>query len=56
MGFHDSFEHWVSSGRHDLLEEARLKIEKILSTYPPNPPDEPVMRELQRIEKRARCR
>jgi len=56
MGFHDSFENWVSSGRHDLLEEARLKIEKILSTYPPNPPDEPVMRELQRIEKRARCR
>ncbi len=53
MGIHDSYEGWVASGRLNLLDQAREKIEHILATHKPLPLDEDVERELDRIQKRA---
>jgi trimethylamine--corrinoid protein Co-methyltransferase len=55
FGVHDSFEDWVAAGRPTLLEEARERVDYILTTHEPLPLDEDVERELDRIVNRARA-
>jgi trimethylamine:corrinoid methyltransferase-like protein len=54
LGVHDTFEDWEAAGRPRLIDEARERVDQILSTHEPLPFDEDVERELARIEKRAR--
>jgi trimethylamine--corrinoid protein Co-methyltransferase len=53
LGWHDTFESWMTAGKPTLLEEARQKVEQILANHQPLPLDEDVERELDRIQKRA---
>jgi trimethylamine--corrinoid protein Co-methyltransferase len=53
FGVHDTFEGWVEAGRPRLLDEARDKVNSILSSHKPLPLDEDVDRELDRIQQRA---
>jgi trimethylamine--corrinoid protein Co-methyltransferase len=56
IGLHDSQIAWESSGKKDILEEAREKVEHTLSTHEPLPLGEDVERELERIQERAGAR
>jgi trimethylamine--corrinoid protein Co-methyltransferase len=53
FGVHDTFEGWEDAGRPTLLDEAREKVDSILSSHKPLPLDQDVDRELDRIQKRA---
>jgi trimethylamine--corrinoid protein Co-methyltransferase len=53
FGLHDTFEAWEAGGRTTLVEEAREKVEHILSTHTPLPLDEQAELELDRIQERA---
>ncbi len=53
FGVHDTFEGWEASGRPQLLNEAREKVNMILRSHEPLPLGEEVERELGRIQKRA---
>jgi trimethylamine--corrinoid protein Co-methyltransferase len=53
FGWHGSFEDWQASGKPRLLDEARQRVEKILSTHKPLPLSEEMERELDQIYKRA---
>jgi trimethylamine--corrinoid protein Co-methyltransferase len=53
IGLHDSQIAWESSGKKDILEEAREKVEHTLSAHQPLPLAEDVERELERIHERA---
>jgi len=53
LGLHDTFEGWDAVGRPGLLDEARDKVDHILSTHQPLPLSEDVERELDHIQKRA---
>jgi len=53
MGMIDSFEEWVAAGRRELVEDAREKVDQILSSHQPLPLDEEIDRELERIKKSA---
>jgi trimethylamine--corrinoid protein Co-methyltransferase len=53
IGLHDSQIAWESSGKKDILEEAREKVEHTLSTHEPLPLGDDVERELERIQERA---
>ena len=55
FGLHDTFEAWEAAGRPTLLDEAREKVDQILTTHQPLPLDEDVERELDRIQKRAQA-
>jgi trimethylamine:corrinoid methyltransferase-like protein len=50
---HDTFEGWEAAGRPRLLDEAREKVNEILSSHEPLPLDDEVERELDLIQKRA---
>jgi len=54
MGISDTFEHWDSAGRPDLLAELRDQVVQLLASHRPLPLDQAVERELDRIEERAR--
>ena len=54
VGLHGSYEQWINSGSPDLLGEIRKNIQEILSTRQPLPLPEPVERELEFLERRAR--
>jgi trimethylamine--corrinoid protein Co-methyltransferase len=56
IGLHEPQIAWESSGKKDILEEAREKVEHILSTHEPLPLGEDVERELERIQERAKAR
>ncbi|MDM8543656.1 trimethylamine methyltransferase family protein [Desulfococcaceae bacterium HSG9] len=53
LGRNTSFEEWEAAGKPGLLEEAREKVEQILSSHRPLPLDEEIERELNRILKKA---
>ncbi len=55
FGLHDTFEAWEAGGRPTVLDEAREKVDHILTTHQPLPLDEDAERELDRIQKRAQA-
>jgi trimethylamine--corrinoid protein Co-methyltransferase len=54
LGVHESREAWEKAGKSDILEEARAKVEDVLSTHNPLPLEEDIEKELKHIQKRAR--
>ena len=54
-GFHDGYERWEEAGRPDLLAEVRERIDAALATRVPDPLPAEAVRELVRIEARARA-
>jgi len=53
LGAHDTLRSWENAGRKDVLEEAREKVEHILSTHKPLPLGDDVEMELDKIMKKA---
>jgi|TARA_B100001079_G_scaffold168485_1_gene144573 trimethylamine--corrinoid protein Co-methyltransferase len=53
LGVHQSQESWEMAGKKDILEEAREKVENLLSTHKPLPLSDEVEKELDKIQKRA---
>jgi trimethylamine--corrinoid protein Co-methyltransferase len=53
LGVHETRTAWENAGKKDILEEAREKVDHILSTHKPLPLGEDVEKELDRIYKRA---
>ena len=53
FGSQGSYEEWQASGKPDLIQEAREKIEHILSNHKPLPLSEEMEKELDQIYKRA---
>jgi len=53
LGVHDAQESWEVAGKKDSLEEAREKVENLLSTHKPLPLSDEVEKELDKIQKRA---
>ena len=53
FGWHGSFEDWQASGKPRLINEARQRVENILSTHKTLPLSEEMERELDQIYKRA---
>jgi trimethylamine:corrinoid methyltransferase-like protein len=50
---HDTQKSWESSGRKDILDEAREKVDQILLTHTPLPLDDDIQKELDKIRKKA---
>jgi trimethylamine:corrinoid methyltransferase-like protein len=53
LGVHEAQELWEMAGKKDILEEAREKVEHLLSTHQPLPLSNEVEKELDKIQKRA---
>jgi trimethylamine--corrinoid protein Co-methyltransferase len=53
LGVHEAQELWEMTGKKDILEEAREKVEYLLSTHKPLPLSDEVEKELDKIQKRA---
>ena len=53
IGVHEAQESWEMAGKKDILEEAREKVENLLSTHKPLPLPDEVEKELDKIQKRA---
>ncbi|GAG10337.1 unnamed protein product, partial [marine sediment metagenome] len=53
LGVHGTQESWEMSGKKNILEEAREKVEHLLSTHKPLPLSDEVEKELDKIQKRA---
>jgi len=53
LGVHDAKQSWELAGKKDILEEAREKVENLLSTHEPLPLSDEVEKELDKIQKRA---
>jgi trimethylamine--corrinoid protein Co-methyltransferase len=53
LGAHDTLKSWQDGGKKDILEEAREKVEYLLSTHKPLPLSTDVEAELLRIEQKA---
>jgi trimethylamine--corrinoid protein Co-methyltransferase len=53
LGVHDTEQSWERSGRKDILDEAREKVDHILKTHKPLPLDDHVQKELDKIYKKA---
>jgi len=53
LGVHDTEGSWVRSGRKDVLDEAREKVDQILKTHKPLPLDDDIQKELDKIYKKA---
>ena len=53
LGVHDAKQSWELAGKKDILEEAREKVELLLSTHKPLPLSDEVEKELDKIQKRA---
>ena len=54
LGVHEPRKSWELSGKKDILEEAREKVEHLLSTHKPLPLENEVIKELDKIENRAK--
>ncbi len=54
LGEHGTINAWEAAGKKDVLEEARAKVETLLSTYSPLPLGDDVEVELDKIQKRAK--
>ncbi len=53
IGIHESQRAWEIGGKKDILEEAREKVENILSTHTPLPLSSDKWKELEKLHKRA---
>jgi trimethylamine--corrinoid protein Co-methyltransferase len=53
LGVHEAQESWEMAGKKDILEEAREKVENLLTTHKPLPLSDEVEKELDKIQKRA---
>jgi len=53
LGVHGAQESWEMAGKKNILEEAREKVENLLSTHKPLPLSDEVEKELDKIQKRA---
>jgi trimethylamine:corrinoid methyltransferase-like protein len=53
LGTQDSYEEWHRSGKPDVIEETRYKIEQILSNHKPLPLSEEMEKELDQLYIRA---
>jgi trimethylamine--corrinoid protein Co-methyltransferase len=53
LGAHGTRESWVMAGKKNILEEAREKVENLLSTHKPLPLSDEAEKELDKIQKRA---
>ena len=53
LGVHDTQKSWENSGRKDILDEAREKVDQILKTHKPLPLEDEVQDELDKIYKKA---
>lgn len=54
LGIHESRKAWETSGKKDILAEAREKVDHILATHKPLPLGEEVEKELVKIQKHAK--
>ncbi len=54
MGMAASLEEWQAGGKREIVEDAREKVDNILSSHQPLPLDEEIDRELERIKKKAK--
>ena len=54
LGVHGPRNSWELSGKKDIMEEAREKVEHLLATHQPIPLGEDVEKELERIKESAR--
>jgi trimethylamine--corrinoid protein Co-methyltransferase len=54
LGVHKPQKTWEASGKKDILEEAREKVDTLLSEHKPLPLSPEIEKELDRIEQRAR--
>ncbi|MCP4142450.1 MAG: hypothetical protein GY755_19605 [Chloroflexi bacterium] len=54
LGVHEAINSWQQSGKKDIMEEAREKVEHLLATHQPLPLDEDVKKELEKIKARAK--
>jgi trimethylamine---corrinoid protein Co-methyltransferase len=54
LGFHGSYDQWVSSGSPGILEEIHQSIQDLAANYHPISLAEDITRELEVLEKRAR--
>jgi len=55
LGLHGTYEQWLKSGSPELLPEIRQQIREILQVHQPLPLPEPVERELEYLESKARA-
>jgi len=53
LGIYESKDAWEKAGKKKILEEAREKVEHLLSTHKPLPLSDEVEKELDKIQKRA---
>jgi trimethylamine:corrinoid methyltransferase-like protein len=53
LGVHGAQESWEMAGKQSILEEAREKVENLLSTHKPLPLSDEVEKELDKIQNRA---
>jgi len=54
LGVHEPLNSWELSGKKDILEEAREKVDFLLSTHEPLPLGDDIEKELDKIENRAK--
>jgi len=54
LGVHDSFERWKDAGKPTVLDEAREKVDHLLTTHEPIPFDATVEADLDRISQWVR--
>ena len=54
LGEHGTINAWKDAGKKDVLEEAREKVEMLLSDHTPLPLGDDVEKELDKIQKRAK--
>ena len=54
IGTHETQRAWENAGKKDILEDAREKVEHLLSTHKPLPLGDDIEKELDEIEKRAK--
>ena len=54
LGWHDSRNAWDVAGRPDLVDQARERVDQLLTEHEALPLDEDVERELRRLEERVR--
>jgi len=49
----NSYETWSASGKPNMMDELKPKVQKILNSHTPLPLDEDIEKELNKIEQRA---
>lgn len=50
---HGSYDAWVAAGSLSTVEQARVRVEELLAAHEPLPLPDDVVRELEKIKRRA---